>query len=442
MTTASEPVRALVLAGGGSRGAYQIGAWKALRELGYEFSVVTGTSVGALNAAVVAMDDPALAEDLWQQISTDKVLDYEPLGDISTLKGQRDSLLEFLEKAIKDKSIDQTPLLQLLHRYVDVEKIYASPVEVGITTVTYPDLKPKQVFKNDIPKEQFIDYLMGSSACFPAMKAWDIGGVQHIDGGYYDNLPIQQAIDRGATQVVAIDLGAPGIKQSYNKKKAKVLTVAPREDLGFILFFDGDLAKANLRRGYLDTMKTFGVYDGWAFTFAKKTFDEDREPFHDFLNRLMETALPGGKAGILAHKLARKLMTVKMELGTSRRTFMRNPLATFADSAGKIFGLPPQEIYEKDRFVSQVLQKLEEVDDNPFDGDIAEAFTVITEETVRTKLLVQELERVLASGKTAKPHQLALAATDALPAAIFCLYYKQKCHTQTNAAQDAKGELL
>ena len=48
---------AVVLAGGGSRGAYQIGVWKALRELGIEYQLVTGTSVGALNGVLMVQGD-------------------------------------------------------------------------------------------------------------------------------------------------------------------------------------------------------------------------------------------------------------------------------------------------------------------------------------------------------------------------------------------------
>ena len=49
--------RALVLSGGGSRGAYEIGAWQALEELGVKFDGVYGTSIGAMNAALVAQGD-------------------------------------------------------------------------------------------------------------------------------------------------------------------------------------------------------------------------------------------------------------------------------------------------------------------------------------------------------------------------------------------------
>ena len=48
-----QPVRAVVLGGGGARGAYEVGVWQAMAELGMDYQVVTGTSVGALNGALM-----------------------------------------------------------------------------------------------------------------------------------------------------------------------------------------------------------------------------------------------------------------------------------------------------------------------------------------------------------------------------------------------------
>ena len=66
---------ALVLAGGGSRGAYQIGVWQALRELRITVDIVTGTSVGALNGALIAQDSFEEAVALWEEIDTSMVFD-------------------------------------------------------------------------------------------------------------------------------------------------------------------------------------------------------------------------------------------------------------------------------------------------------------------------------------------------------------------------------
>jgi predicted acylesterase/phospholipase RssA len=69
----------LVLAGGGAKGAYQIGAWKALRERGIEFDVISGTSIGALNAALVASGDLDKAQTFWRALSTARLARTNPL---------------------------------------------------------------------------------------------------------------------------------------------------------------------------------------------------------------------------------------------------------------------------------------------------------------------------------------------------------------------------
>ncbi len=67
----------LVFDGGGARGAYQIGAWKALREAGVKISAVAGTSVGALNGALVCMGDVKKAEEIWSEMTFSKVMDVD-----------------------------------------------------------------------------------------------------------------------------------------------------------------------------------------------------------------------------------------------------------------------------------------------------------------------------------------------------------------------------
>lgn len=78
----------LVLEGGGARGAYQIGAWKALRELGMEIKGVAGTSVGALNGAIICQDDFDMAYEIWHNMAYDKILqiDDETISKIKELE--------------------------------------------------------------------------------------------------------------------------------------------------------------------------------------------------------------------------------------------------------------------------------------------------------------------------------------------------------------------
>ena len=62
----------LVLAGGGAKGIYQLGAWQAIRELGIEFSVVVGVSIGSINGALIASDSFDAAKQLWEDASLEK----------------------------------------------------------------------------------------------------------------------------------------------------------------------------------------------------------------------------------------------------------------------------------------------------------------------------------------------------------------------------------
>ncbi|HPW00626.1 MAG TPA: patatin-like phospholipase family protein, partial [Oscillospiraceae bacterium] len=66
--------RGIVLAGGGSRGAYEIGFWQAIRELGIDYQIVTGSSVGALNGAMMASGDFESAKQMWLRLRTEDVI--------------------------------------------------------------------------------------------------------------------------------------------------------------------------------------------------------------------------------------------------------------------------------------------------------------------------------------------------------------------------------
>ena len=92
---------AIALEGGGARGAYQIGAWKALREAGIKFNAVSGTSVGALNAALMCMDDYERAVRLWSDIRLRDIInmneDDEPIFK-RLINGEPESLHEIYKQ--------------------------------------------------------------------------------------------------------------------------------------------------------------------------------------------------------------------------------------------------------------------------------------------------------------------------------------------------------
>lgn len=247
---------ALVLGGGGSRGAYEIGAWQALRELDVSIDIVTGTSVGAINGAMIVQDDFELAVQLWKEIETNMIFE----GDLKEI---------FIKRGMGCMGLEI-----LLREYIDEEKIRRSPLDYGIVTAQFPLFSPQYLFKEDIPHGKIHDYILASASFFPAIRSHIIGNSQFVDGGYIDNLPVGMALEKKAKLVIAVDLACIGIINKKHLRQAEHLKILSCPwDLGNFLVFDTNNAKRLLRLGYLDTMKAFHIFDGTYFTFAKGVFD-------------------------------------------------------------------------------------------------------------------------------------------------------------------------
>ncbi|QOX64600.1 patatin-like phospholipase family protein [Anoxybacterium hadale] len=248
---------ALVLGGGGARGAYEVGVWQALRELGIRIDLVTGSSVGAINGALVAQDAFDLAVTLWRDIDTSMVFDMD------------------LKDLISNNGIDNSKLKALLTKYIDETAVRSSTIDYGLITAELPSMTPKSLTKEQIPNGKLIDYILASSTLFPLMKSYEIDSLKYIDGGFTDNLPVGLAVDGGATHIIAVDLDAVGIIRRNKMTNADYLRVIQCPwDLGNILIFDKFNSKRILRLGYLDALKAFGAYDGHFFCFVKGEFDK------------------------------------------------------------------------------------------------------------------------------------------------------------------------
>ena len=124
----------LVLEGGGAKGAYQIGAWKAMREAGVKIKGIAGTSVGALNGALICMDDLTNAEKVWENISYSSIMSVED-EKMELLFHQKKLDVDMLKEVfdfMKEGGIDVTPLKELIAECIDEEKIIHSPVNLYI----------------------------------------------------------------------------------------------------------------------------------------------------------------------------------------------------------------------------------------------------------------------------------------------------------------------
>ena len=224
------PVKALVLAGGGARGSYQVGVWRALTELGWRPQIITGTSVGSLNGAMFALDLYETARDMWMSIRSQDVMELpEENADLSELHA-------FLREVVRDGGMDVTPLEEIVERVLDEDALRASPIRFGLVTVEKRGLKPRELTLEDIPAGKVKDYLLASAL----------------------------AQKMGAEELVCVDLEGVGITLP-NRTGLPTTMIRSYWELGDILHFDPDTARRNMELGYYDTRRAMGYLRGCAY---------------------------------------------------------------------------------------------------------------------------------------------------------------------------------
>ncbi|PJZ52964.1 patatin-like phospholipase family protein [Leptospira adleri] len=288
--------RALILSGGGARGAYQAGVLRYLEEIQFKPDIICGTSVGAITATAMGCGmNAAEITKLWKSIEAKKVMRYSIWND----------LVDIFVKSYSPLT-DTTPLKNLLYSHLDFRNLRKNPTEVIITAVNI--LTAELVFFRN--KEIDIEHVMASSA-IPMFFPWQyVDGAPHWDGGVMANTPILPAVERGATDIVVvllspvggIDMGLPKTRReglervfelsligsfqtvmsnmNFEKKKRKgkksklssllsipsadrpelkIRTIGPRTSLGFgsILNFSQVQADYLISRGYEDARIQF-----------------------------------------------------------------------------------------------------------------------------------------------------------------------------------------
>ena len=309
---------AVVLSGGGAKGSYQLGVWKALRELHIKYDIVTGTSIGALNGVLMCENSYFKAKRIWRKLNLEYLFNELPKSN-----KEIDILKLFGGNFIKNGGMDIKKIESILEDNVNKRKFYNSKIDFGLITYNFTTKKPLILSKEKIPKDKLIDYLMASATCYPAFKMKEIDGDKYIDGGYYDNLPIELAIELGAEFLIIVDLGSPGFKKRPSKNIDSIL-IKPKNNISFFLNFDEKAAKINVKFGYNDTLKAFKKLDGNKFTFKKNT---------------ISTYYLNNKDNLL---------------DTTEKKFL-----TSIEELGKIFKLDESKIYSLNSFIKALNKKIE-----------------------------------------------------------------------------------
>jgi NTE family protein len=223
--------RALVLSGGGGRGAYHVGVYKYLEEKGLLPDVVIGTSIGAVNGAMIVSGlSAADMEREWLALTADQIhrLRLNPL--------------EFVKEPCL---LDTDPWEKTLERQINFQQVRTSKIVFRIAATEVGKGKLKLFRGEEITVRHIL-----ASCSIPVVYPWtEIEGVRYWDGAVVANTPLAPAIDEGAEDIYAVLLSPVGARElpppdSLHASAAQAL------DLALLASFESDqkqLAKVNAR---------------------------------------------------------------------------------------------------------------------------------------------------------------------------------------------------
>ena len=354
--------RAIALSGGGTKGSYEVGVWKALLEQKMDYQIVTGTSIGSINGAFMVTKRYDRAYELWNTIIMEDMME-DGINLTETLEGileQKEAIRPFLKKYVKNKGADISPYTAFVERMIDEQAVRDSEIDYGLVTVQFPSLKGIEITKKEIPKGMLKEYILASSAIFPLFPMHKIGTDTYLDGCYYDNLPIDFALKMGADEVIAVDLRNTPAHPNYINRPY-VTYIKPSRSLGTMMNFDHQLLLDNMQMGYYDAMKVFGKYKGFVFTFEKfdtSVWEAKMEEYSSYIAKAEAVFSESNlKKLVKPGDVGNAFLELETPLSAGKRTredyFIRG-----AELAGGVFGLDAGKLYKFSDFLKELYESL------------------------------------------------------------------------------------
>ncbi len=185
-----KPVRALVLSGGGGRGAYQCGVYKYMEEAGLIPDILVGTSIGAINAAAIASGKTA--RDL----------------EVAWLSTRTRDIQRFWRLRPWQAIYDTSPWIRTIHRFIDFDALARTDKRLLITA-TEVEKGELRIFDNR--ETEITPTHILASCSIPLVYPWTrIGDYHYWDGAVMANTPLSAAIDAGADEIYVVLLSSVG----------------------------------------------------------------------------------------------------------------------------------------------------------------------------------------------------------------------------------------
>ncbi len=207
-------MRGLVVSGGGSKGAFAGGmAEYFIKDLGIEYDVFTGSSTGSLLIPMLASNNLETAKKVYTSITDKDIFTLNPYkikvkkGVLKIKMNHFNILRSFLRG---NKTFGSTlKLKETIRRFFTEEDFNAirdkgKDVVVTVSNISRNRAEYKSI--NDFSYEDFCDWIWASANFLPFMSLFVKDGMEYGDGGFSNNIPIQSAIDAGATEIDVIVL--------------------------------------------------------------------------------------------------------------------------------------------------------------------------------------------------------------------------------------------
>lgn len=281
---------ALTLAGGGGKGAYEIGVWQALREIGLEKNLiaVSGSSSGALNAALISLNEFDKAKTIWSSIMPKQFLDI----NYDTIIGPLNTLVK---RTLTAGLCSRDGLIDIIDKYLNLEQLAGARIPAYVSISRYSSdcidclsEKPQveYISLSEVSPDDAGQFLLASSAMPYIYPPEIIHGNVYRDGGLADNVPIYPMTSVGADNLIVVKLEPDDkVDTSLYSKFKEVVEIIPSREIGDL--FDGTLEFTSrnvmfrMLLGYYDTLRTFGLrmyrLNGIPLDYAEKKRREDAD---------------------------------------------------------------------------------------------------------------------------------------------------------------------
>lgn len=279
----------LVLAGGGGKGAYELGVWKALDELKLTkyITVFSGTSIGAFNSVLFAMNDMKKADELWEEVTMDKLV---PISKSELIKrgiglyiGGKNLQLakKFLNDKLEHGAIANDGAIEVVEKYLDFNKIKENNKICYAACTKLSDFSAKYFKINDFDEETGKKIVLASASLPLIYDCTEVLGEKYIDGGIADNIPIQPVYGENCNIIIVVLLSKEAQVDRTLYPNSKLIVISPENldenTITGTLNLNTDAKRIRIIEGYNDTINKLEPIKE-LFEYISKEEEERKNP--------------------------------------------------------------------------------------------------------------------------------------------------------------------